>query len=137
MTEFDSPDASDPTTRATPRRPHAVDAGNIPVPRATVELISGARHGAGKEALMLDSPEYDAIPNGLDPVNDTEIEALPETAMDDACPCRGENVSITIDPCGGAHQTYVQHCPVCCRPLHVTVTRNADDSMTVALDRDD
>lgn len=37
------------------------------------------------------------------------------------CESCGEEIVIPVDPSGGAHQDYVEDCPVCCHPnvLHV------------------
>lgn len=36
------------------------------------------------------------------------------------CPCCGEFVELTID-CSVEEQEYTEDCPVCCRPLVLTV----------------
>ena len=35
------------------------------------------------------------------------------------CPYCGEWVVVFVDPGGGVEQTYVEDCPVCCRPWTV------------------
>jgi len=37
------------------------------------------------------------------------------------CPSCGEAIDVRIDPTDGAHQEYVEDCPVCCNPnvIHV------------------
>lgn len=54
----------------------------------------------------------------LDPADldtwDTEAEV--------GCPYCGEMVTLGIDPAGGAVQTYVEDCQVCCRPWQVHVS---------------
>jgi hypothetical protein len=44
------------------------------------------------------------------------------------CPYCGELVDFDIDESGGSRQSYVEDCPVCCRPWQVTVmqARNGD-----------
>ena len=39
------------------------------------------------------------------------------------CPTCGEQIVIPLERSGGAEQTYVEDCPVCCRPnvIHVQV----------------
>lgn len=37
------------------------------------------------------------------------------------CPYCGEQVSIAVDPGGGANQQYVEDCEVCCNPWQVSV----------------
>lgn len=43
----------------------------------------------------------------------------------DAC---GEEIVIPVDVSQGAHQRYVEDCPVCCRPneIHVEITASGD-----------
>lgn len=41
----------------------------------------------------------------------------------DAC---GEEIVVPVDPSGGARQSYVEDCPVCCRP-HVVHVEIDDD----------
>jgi len=43
-----------------------------------------------------------------------------------SCPYCGEVVEIFLDPGGGAVQSYVEDCPVCCRPWHLTVRWDTD-----------
>jgi hypothetical protein len=38
-----------------------------------------------------------------------------------ACPFCGEREALHVDEGGGAHQTYVEDCAVCCRPRVVHV----------------
>jgi hypothetical protein len=40
------------------------------------------------------------------------------------CPYCGEPVELAIDEGGGSAQSYVEDCPVCCRPWQVEVTRD-------------
>lgn len=40
------------------------------------------------------------------------------------CPYCGEAAELDIDADGGSKQTYVQDCPVCCRPWQVEVSRD-------------
>ena len=34
-----------------------------------------------------------------------------------SCPVCGESNYVAVDPSGGRIQTFVEDCPVCCRPL--------------------
>lgn len=43
-----------------------------------------------------------------------------------SCPYCGEEVELTVDEFGGARQSYVEDCPVCCQPWQVDVTRDAE-----------
>jgi transposase-like protein len=47
------------------------------------------------------------------------------------CPHCGEASEITLDPGGGAHQSYVEDCPVCCRSWSVRVEYAGDGSARV------
>lgn len=60
-----------------------------------------------------DDPDEAGEPADVD-TWDTEAEV--------SCPHCGEVVSVGVDPAGGAVQTYVEDCQVCCRPwqLHVS-----------------
>ena len=42
-----------------------------------------------------------------------------DTEAEVSCPHCGEVVSLGVDPAGGAVQTYVEDCQVCCRPWQV------------------
>jgi len=37
------------------------------------------------------------------------------------CPSCGEEIQIVVDPTGGAEQSYIEDCPVCCNPNQITV----------------
>jgi hypothetical protein len=50
-----------------------------------------------------------------------------------ACPYCGEAVNVSIDEGGGAHQAYVEDCPVCCRPWEVVLGLNGDGEWEVTL----
>ena len=47
------------------------------------------------------------------------------------CPYCGEENEIALDPGSGAHQTYVEDCPVCCQPWTVRVEYAGDGSAHV------
>jgi hypothetical protein len=53
------------------------------------------------------------------------------------CPYCGEPSEVAVDPGGGAHQEYVEDCPVCCRPWRVTVAYRDDGSADVWAQTDD
>ena len=44
------------------------------------------------------------------------------------CPHCGEQISMVLDP-SIRHQTYVEDCEVCCRPIEITYTVE-DDALT-------
>lgn len=56
---------------------------------------------------------------------------------DATCPYCGETVTVTLDPGGGAHQVYVEDCPVCCQPWVVVARWDADGGASVELSRED
>lgn len=43
------------------------------------------------------------------------------------CPHCGETIDTDPDPGGGEEQTYIEDCPVCCRPNRISVVFSADD----------
>ena len=49
------------------------------------------------------------------------------------CPYCGEPVDLAIDEGGGSQQSYIEDCPVCCRPWQVEVTYDADDGWIATL----
>ncbi len=53
------------------------------------------------------------------------------------CPYCGEWVTIFVDPGGGASQTYVEDCPVCCRPWVVHAQEEEPGGFAVGLARQD
>jgi hypothetical protein len=52
------------------------------------------------------------------------------------CPYCGEQVTVLAEPVGVAEETYVEDCPVCCRPWTVRVSR-AGEAVDVTLERED
>lgn len=50
------------------------------------------------------------------------------------CPYCGEPVELAVDDSAG-HQTYVEDCPVCCRPIELHL-RTGDDGEFEGLDAD-
>jgi hypothetical protein len=67
--------------------------------------MSDSIHGFGAE-----DPDAPLEPADIE-TWDTEVEVV--------CPYCGEVVTIGVDPAGGAVQTYVEDCQVCCRPWQV------------------
>ncbi|HUF49650.1 MAG TPA: CPXCG motif-containing cysteine-rich protein [Longimicrobiales bacterium] len=53
------------------------------------------------------------------------------------CPYCGEDIELAVDPGGGAVQEYVEDCEVCCRPLQLTVSWDADGAASVYATTDD
>jgi hypothetical protein len=58
---------------------------------------------------------------------------LPTIAV--PCPYCGERVELMIDA-GNDLQRYVEDCPVCCRPMEVTVAFDAGGELLVSATRD-
>lgn len=76
-----------------------------------------------------------SLPDPLDdafPLGDGNADDLVEAA----CPYCGEVCEVVLDPGGGAHQRYIEDCPVCCRPWAVTATW-VDGVASVRLDTED
>jgi len=53
------------------------------------------------------------------------------------CPYCGELVTIFVDPGGGEAQTYVEDCPVCCRPWTVHAVQEEEGGFAVGVTRQD
>ena len=52
------------------------------------------------------------------------------------CPYCGEQVEVAVEPLGPSSETYVEDCPVCCRPWVVQVSREGEEAV-VSLGRED
>jgi len=50
-----------------------------------------------------------------------------------SCPYCGEPVEVVIDEGGGGSQSYVEDCPVCCRPWQVEVSHDPEDGWNAIL----
>ena len=53
--------------------------------------------------------------------------------IETTCPYCGEDVELAVDEGGGPEQSYVEDCPVCCRPWQVTVTGDAETGWEATL----
>ncbi|WP_224243321.1 CPXCG motif-containing cysteine-rich protein [Hyalangium gracile] len=53
-----------------------------------------------------------------------------------SCPYCGEEVEVEVDALGPSSETYVEDCPVCCRPWTVSVSRE-EQEVFIHLGRDD
>jgi transposase-like protein len=49
------------------------------------------------------------------------------------CPYCGEDVELVIDESGGDQQSYVEDCPVCCRPWQVEVMLDPEEGWIATL----
>jgi hypothetical protein len=56
--------------------------------------------------------------------------------IETSCPYCGEAAEVSVEAQGPATETYVEDCPVCCRPWTVTVWRD-EAAIRVELSRDD
>lgn len=53
--------------------------------------------------------------------------------LSSSCPYCGEAVDLVIEEGGGSPQSYVEDCPVCCRPWQVEVTHVPEDGWIATL----
>ena len=53
------------------------------------------------------------------------------------CPYCGEPLELSVDESGGATQTYVEDCAVCCQPMEVLVEIGGEDDVSVSVRRFD
>jgi hypothetical protein len=49
------------------------------------------------------------------------------------CPYCGEAVDLDVDEGGGSSQSYVEDCPVCCRPWQVRVMHDSEIGWVASL----
>jgi hypothetical protein len=52
------------------------------------------------------------------------------------CPYCGEPIILVVDEGGGANQSYIEDCEVCCRPMQVYLSRD-DDEYSIEVTRTD
>lgn len=53
-----------------------------------------------------------------------------------SCPYCGEMIEILVDP-SEEHQSYIEDCSVCCRPITMTVVTDADGILHVHASSED
>jgi hypothetical protein len=53
------------------------------------------------------------------------------------CPYCGEPTDLEIDESGGSRQSYIEDCPVCCRPWQVEVTLDMEHGWNATLQKSD
>ncbi len=63
-------------------------------------------------------------------------KASPASSHQVQCPYCGERVQVQVDAFGVSEESYVEDCPVCCRPWTVHLSREAD-AVRVRLSRED
>jgi hypothetical protein len=78
--------------------------------------------GSGKQLPWMDGMLNEAL---SDPSFDTAAEASY------LCDCCGETIVIPVDLCEGESQTFVEDCPVCCRPSVIHVEQGEDGILQV------
>lgn len=88
--------------------------------------------------------EHDELPHDASTDDAEELDddfplgdGTADTSGEVACPYCGEWCEITLDPGSGATQSYVEDCPVCCRPWQVTVQYDTEGAAHVHCDADD
>lgn len=54
-------------------------------------------------------------------------------SLSSSCPYCGEAVELVVDEGGGSPQSYVEDCPVCCRPWQVEVVHDPELGWTATL----
>ena len=82
-----------------------------------------------------DDPEGDEFLEEADRGELDEVEELQVEATV-SCPYCGEACEISLDPGGGRTQSYVEDCPVCCRPWQVHVSYSDEGTSEVWLEED-
>jgi hypothetical protein len=78
---------------------------------------------------MFYNPAFDPLESDF-PLGDgtADVSAYVE------CPCCGAVSEIALDPGSGNSQSYVEDCPVCCRPWQVHLHYASDGSAEVWLE---
>jgi hypothetical protein len=76
---------------------------------------------------------------GVDPEDaDDALDHEGAASVDDtylaACPYCFEENELSVDLAGGANQSYVEDCQVCCRPWQVRVTIDDDGRVELELE---
>ena len=69
-----------------------------------------------------DGPDESDELESLDPLDEDLGDEPADSEGEVMCPYCGAANEIALDPDGGAFQTYVEDCQVCCRPWQVRVT---------------
>ncbi|MFI5229197.1 MAG: CPXCG motif-containing cysteine-rich protein [Gemmatimonadales bacterium] len=82
--------------------------------------------------------DADGVPDDEQPGHDFDLErdfplgdGTADTSGSVVCPYCGEESSVGLDPGGGATQDYIEDCPVCCQPWHVTLHYRGDGTAVV------
>jgi hypothetical protein len=109
--------------------------------RGHLEAIPSALLGIEVSELELELEGFEeAAARGEAPPATPSLRALnspsPVRERPNRCPYCGEQVTVQADAIGSAEESYVEDCPVCCRPWTVRVSRGAD-AVVVSLSRED
>ena len=59
-------------------------------------------------------------------------KASVEAEVTYVCDSCGEEIVVPVDVSAGAHQDYVEDCPVCCHPMRLHIDIDYDDSLHIA-----
>ena len=59
-----------------------------------------------------------------------------EDVADVTCPYCGEVIELRVDVSAGS-QSYIEDCPVCCQPINVDVSVDAQGGFQLGASRDD
>lgn len=103
----------------------------------------GARTVAARALATLSGLPSECEGLALGPVRKMMARAqggAPMLAIEDSmqqCPYCGERVEVDVDGLGAHAEQYTEDCPVCCRPWVVSVRRDAEGEVLVALGRED
>ncbi len=111
--------------------------------RGHLEVIPSILLGLEVSELELELEGFEeAVARGEAPPDAPRLRALNPPATAPAhvhrprCPYCGERVTVQADAIGSAEESYVEDCPVCCRPWTVRVSRDGD-AVDVSLNRED
>jgi len=80
-----------------------------------------------------DSDESEEL-ESLDPLDEDLGDDPADSEGEVMCPYCGAANEIALDPDGGAFQTYVEDCQVCCRPWQVHVDVDDEGRVTLGLE---
>jgi hypothetical protein len=111
--------------------------------RGHLQAIPSALLGVDVSELELELEAWEeAAARGDEAPSAPALRALktqqtsPEHVHRPRCPYCGERVTVQADAVGAAEETYVEDCPVCCRPWTVCVSRVGNE-VEVRLGRED
>ena len=112
--------------------------GRDPGRRSSEASSGGARERGASDDDDADGRDPSDVED--DPALDDDFPLGDGTADTTAvvyCPYCGELNEIAVDPGGGAAQSYVEDCHICCQPWRVTVAYDADGRVEAAVETAD